>query len=568
MRIEKLIVKKTKPSESVIREVKFNLKGLSLIVDNTTDVSSESGNNVGKTTVIKIIDLCLGAKSVRELYYDTDTRSENEENKEFLSKNKVQAELILIDDEDKRTSIRRDLFSHGKKYIGDDIYTEDELWYELKRLLFNSIEQYPTFRQLISKFVRVSNAPAESMIKFLPGMPSHDVYDSIYSFLFQILRNDLVSKKNDLNAQLADCQKAITLLEKNESIKSISVLKQKKEIIDNELRDYTIKRNQLSYMETYKEELAKKRNLSSQISDLESKIQFLDFEISTIGDSLKKLSDEKSNIDISLLGEIYKEAKHYLPELNRQFDEVVSFHNQMIQNRINFIKKSQTYKQIQLDEFSSKMEVLLSEKKRITIDILDEGLLDDLNMFNQKIEELSVQKGEILQSISLLSEQERLKSELNTKIQEIDEQTDENTIEENLKLFNNFFSEYCEKLYSEKYLLAYNSNWKEEKKFPITVASFGGNVGTGKKKAVIVAFDLAYLKYAEAKKITVPQFVIHDKLENTHINQLKSIIEICQNIDGQYIIPILRERIDKVDVKYIEDSQVLQLSSEDKFFRV
>ena len=253
-------------------------------------------------------------------------------------------------------------------------------------------------------------------------------------------------------------------------------------------------------METYKEELAKKRNLSSQISDLESKIQFLDFEISTIGDSLKKLSDEKSNIDISLLGEIYKEAKHYLPELNRQFDEVVSFHNQMIQNRINFIKKSQTYKQIQLDEFSSKMEVLLSEKKRITIDILDEGLLDDLNMFNQKIEELSVQKGEILQSISLLSEQERLKSELNTKIQEIDEQTDENTIEENLKLFNNFFSEYCEKLYSEKYLLAYNSNWKEEKKFPITVASFGGNVGTGKKKAVIVAFDLAYLKYAEAKK--------------------------------------------------------------------
>lgn len=110
MRIEKLIVKKTKPSESVIREVKFNLKGLSLIVDNTTDVSSESGNNVGKTTVIKIIDLCLGAKSVRELYYDTDTRSENEEIKEFLSKNKVQAELILIDDEDKRTSIRRDLF--------------------------------------------------------------------------------------------------------------------------------------------------------------------------------------------------------------------------------------------------------------------------------------------------------------------------------------------------------------------------------------------------------------------------------------------------------------------------
>lgn len=70
------------------------------------------------------------------------------------------------------------------------------------------------------------------------------------------------------------------------------------------------------------------------------------------------------------------------------------------------------------------------------------------------------------------------------------------------------------------------------------------------------------------KKIAAPQFVIHDKLENTHINQLKSIIEICHNIDGQYIIPILRERIDKIDTKYIEEAQVLQLSSEDKFFRV
>lgn len=251
MRIDKLIVRKTKPSEVVIREVIFNPKGLSLIVDNTTDISSESGNNVGKTTVIKIIDLCLGAKSVRELYYDADTRSENEEIKEFLSKSKVQAELILIDDEDNSISIRRDLFSRGKKYIGDNDYTQDEMWYELKKLLFKSTEPYPTFRQLISKFVRVSNAPAESMIKFLSGMPSHDVYDTIYSFLFQILDKDLVSKKNDLHSQLADCQKAIALLEKNESIKSLSVLKQKKEIIDNDINDFINKRNKLSYMEAY-----------------------------------------------------------------------------------------------------------------------------------------------------------------------------------------------------------------------------------------------------------------------------------------------------------------------------
>lgn len=75
------------------------------------------------------------------------------------------------------------------------------------------------------------------------------------------------------------------------------------------------------------------------------------------------------------------------------------------------------------------------------------------------------------------------------------------------------------------------------------------------------------MKYAEEMKIHTPQFVIHDKLENTHINQLKTIFEICQNINGQYIIPILRERIDKVERAYIEPGKVLELSNNDKFIK-
>lgn len=568
MRIDKLIVRKTKPSNETIREIQFNPKGLSLIVDNTKVVSSESGNNVGKTTVIKIIDLCLGAKSVRDIYYDADTRSENEKIKAFLADYKVQAELILSNSDNEKISIRRDLFLRGKRYIGDTAYSEDDFWAKLKQILFNSAEKLPTFRQLILKFVRVSNTSAESMIKFLPNMVTNDTYDAVYSYLFQILGNELVSKKNDLCAQLADCQKTITMLEKNENIGSISVLRQKIEIIDKDLQDYSYKRSQLAYMETYKEELEKKRKLTSKINELEEKIQLLDFEINTINDSLQKLSREKININISLLAEIYKEANSYIPKLQKKFEDVVIFHNEMIQNRIDFIDQRLKIKQEQLSACSKELDFLLEEKKKITVDILDEGLLDELNVLNKKIEELSIQKGEIIQSIKLLEEQERIKNDICTKIQEIEAQIDENEIDKKMKIFNNIFSEYCEKLYGEKYLLAYNSNWKTEDKFPVSVASFGGNVGTGKKKAVIVAFDLAYMKYAEEMHIFAPQFVIHDKLENTHINQLKTIFEICQNINGQYIIPILRERIDKVETTYIEAAKVLELSSDDKFFRV
>lgn len=65
MKIKELIVRKTKPSEEIIREIIFNEKGLSLIIDDTPKDMRESGNSVGKSTAIKIIDLCLGAKSTR-----------------------------------------------------------------------------------------------------------------------------------------------------------------------------------------------------------------------------------------------------------------------------------------------------------------------------------------------------------------------------------------------------------------------------------------------------------------------------------------------------------------------
>ena len=93
-------------------------------------------------------------------------------------------------------------------------------------------------------------------------------------------------------------------------------------------------------------------------------------------------------------------------------------------------------------------------------------------------------------------------------------------------------------------------------------------LGTGKKKAVIVAYDLAYMQYSIKVGINVPQFVIHDKMENTHINQLKTIFQICNEIDGQYIIPILRERIDKIDQDYIDKAKILELSTDDKFFKI
>lgn len=569
MLIERLIVRKMTPAEEIVRDIKFNLNGLSLIVDNTSNESSESGNSVGKTTAIKIIDLCLGAKSVKDLYYDSDTRSENQVVKNFLVSHKVQAELVLLDAEKNyRCSVKRDLFPRGKKYIGEIDFPEQEFWSELKKILFGIKEPRPTFRQLIPKFVRLSNTSEDSMIKFLPPLTSKEIYDTIYCVLFQIYGRDLVSEKGEIVSKLNDCQKAIVALEKSKSIGSLSVLKQSLELVNNDLKEFYAKRKSISYIDEYKDELDTKRRLSARINDLQEKMQLTEFEISTIKNSIEQLSQEKSNIDLNILQKIYTEAKSYIPELQKKFEDVLKFHNAMIQNKINFIKDQLSTKEELLETYNNQTNDLLEEKKTVTLEVLDEGLLDELNILNRKIEDLSQKKGEILNSITLLEEQDKVKDKLNERLQDIESKMDGSEVEDKIKIFNQIFSDYCERLYGEKYLLAYNQNWEEENKFPISIASLGGNVGTGKKKAVIVAFDLAYMQYAITMKIKAPQFVIHDKMENTHINQLKTIFQIAQNIEGQYIMPILRERIDKVDEVYVEKSKVLELSESNKFFDI
>ena len=59
--------------EKLIRDMEFRA-GLNLIIDDTKDISTKTtGNNVGKTTVLKLIDFCLGADS-KIIYTDTENK--------------------------------------------------------------------------------------------------------------------------------------------------------------------------------------------------------------------------------------------------------------------------------------------------------------------------------------------------------------------------------------------------------------------------------------------------------------------------------------------------------------
>ena len=94
-----------------------------------------------------------------------------------------------------------------------------------------------------------------------------------------------------------------------------------------------------------------------------------------------------------------------------------------------------------------------------------------------------------------------------------------------------------------------------------------GNLGTGKKKGEIVAFDFAYIQFADSLKINCLHFILHDQIENIHSNQISSILtEIVKEVNCQYIIPVLRDKLPSdIDIGCLK---VITLSQSDKLFKI
>lgn len=571
MLIERLVIKETIPIEQVIRDIEFNLKGINLIVDNTTKDSRDSGNNIGKSTAIRIIDICLGARSTKNIYYDEDTKTENIEVKEYLNNSKIKAVLTLVKQVDgeivERYEVVRELFSNGKKIIDGKVMNEKEFNEKLKEIIFEDSQHFPTFRQLIPKFVRTDDQLGDKMLKYLQSTTA-ETYDTIYLFLLDRTYSKLVSDKNKLMSELNECEKKIKIYSKDNNISSYEVLIQKENILETEIESLKRKREEYDYMEKYSEELEKKRNINNELDNLEKKIQMLEFDINTIEANIQKLLSEKSNININVIKELYAEAGAYIGKLDKTFEEVVEFHNKMIDNRITFIKAQYYNKKDNYDKLQMEKYKLLNLKKQIVIDILDEGLLDEINIINNEIEKLKLEEGAIKQSLHLLRSADMEKIDIIEAINRLGD-IDPDTLSKCSAVLNKYFSKYCEELYGEKFLFAYDPEWRDKKGgFPVVLEALKGKVGAGMKKSLTVAFDLAYMMYESERNIPGPEFVIHDKLENTHINQIETIVNICDDISGQYILPILRERIDKLDQEKVTKGIILELSTDDKLFKI
>lgn len=553
----------------LIREVSFH-KGINLIVDSSSINSDrDSGNNVGKTTVLRLIDYCLGGSGTN-IYKDPEFKDtgNNQIIEKFLTKQNVIITLVLKKDLDIESSteyvIRRNFLSRKDKIqeINGEKFNNKEFSKELKKLIFNSSEDKPTFRQIIAKNIRDEKNRLVNTLKVLHPTTKKEEYESLYLFWLGVDVDDS-SRKQKILSEIKieeNLQKRLKK-ENNYSVldQSLIVIKRRIKVLDKAKENFNINEN-------YESDLTKLNEIKRELNKLSTRIGQSEMKKELILESKAELSKEISQIDVKQIKALYEEAKILVPNVQKSFEETLSFHNEMILERSNFIESELPEINAEVTQLKRDIKTLSIEEDILTKKLRKSGAIEELQAIISELNTLFERKGNLEEQKNLwdrtISKLETLRSELETIDQGI--ATQDSTIRERITKFNEYFSDISSRLYNEQFVL---SAEKTERGYELNISSVSGNLGTGKKKGQIAAFDLAYIQFAEYFNIDHVNFILHDQIENVHDNQINNLLtEIVGGVNCQYILPVLQDKLPS-EIS-VDDFAILTLSQMDKLFKI
>ena len=244
----------------------------------------------------------------------------------------------------------------------------------------------------------------------------------------------------------------------------------------------------------------------------------------------------------------------------------------MLMEKAAFIRSElpELYKQLdvcyrEIDEVR-KEEEALDKKLKLSVSFETyEKISEDLFLQGQEKAKLETSIGQLEKIQGVIQEKEE-------ELKRIDDalftQEFAKRIDDRLDEFNDYFSAVSQKMYRKDFTIEQEKITSNDGKpcYKFSIAD-NGNYSDGVKKGEATCFDLAYVSFADKMKIPCLHFILNDKEELLHNNQLTLIARIVEEQKNvQYVSSILTSKLpDGIDVKRY---QVLTLSETNKLFKL
>lgn len=284
-------------NDKEIRKLEFKL-GLNLIL-NEGDQKKENktGNNVGKTTVLKLINYCLGGNE-KEIYKSSESDSkENKKIKEFLTNKNVNLKLILyknLDNPNDEIVIERNF---SNKYIvnGNNVKNKNKLEELSQELLPDFIKDKMSIRSIIHYYIRYTNISTQNTLKILEKF-SDNQYEPIFLTFLGISPENLKDKKQ-IDKKIKENNNFIKkVLEKGK----LDLYKSDLNKINEEIKDLNKNRNIFIYKPNFEENIKKLNEIKLKLFEKIKEKSKLDLDLKIIKEAEYQLKKRYKKILIQI----------------------------------------------------------------------------------------------------------------------------------------------------------------------------------------------------------------------------------------------------------------------------
>lgn len=561
----KLIKLKVVVDTELVREIKFH-DGLSLIL-NKRGVG-RSGNSVGKTTLARVVDyLFMG--SIGPIYIDEEFKKPNERIESLFLQRRVTVELEFLGVDERLHVMSRNLCidERGREFRFDGQLV-NEVTYEqaIKEKFLDVTTQRPSIRFVLPKFIRSDSHRMLNTTKFLDKHASAKDYGELFLYLFGFGNTSLLTEKREAAYGAAKRKKQSATLN--------AIVKEQKP--SAEIARYRIEAQKLekdflnfSYSPRHDSPIARLSELQGQ----EDKVMEAALEISrkvyNINRTVEMLNRQGGNYLVNEARAIYQFAGVSIEGAIRSYEELLAFHDKLVAKKKQFLEANLpellTIKSVEDEKLTAirqaKLDVFADLRSEESIGKITENLkaLGELKVKLGRLEGLLEQQK--IANSELEAANERLKQVLTKISQELE------AVAEFGKVFNKHFKRITDRTHAEPYEFELQFN-DETGVCNIDVKNKVSNPEGGKKKAEVVAFDMAYIEAVAELQKRRPTFVFHDSIEDIDQNQIDTIFTLSRSMPGQQIVSMLSDKLtDEMYRKYLPDA-ILLLSEDDMFFKV
>ena len=557
-------------NKGIIREIFFK-RGVNLIVDETNETQrlQATGNNVGKTTVLRLIDYCLGAKG-DEIYKDSEFSGQpNTDIEFFLKQTEVVITLEMVEElngeEENVISISRNFLKQKQKKqtINGVSYSDEEFTKKLEELIFHTTINKPSFRQMIAKNIRITPERMTNILKVLVKFTKTEEYEALYLFWLGIDTASSAEKAKLIEKRQQEKRFQNRL--KNESKGDLAFIEQQLVFLAGQIAELEKQKDDFNLNERYEEDIKMLNDTKKRLNNIASEISVLEERKNLILESKTDLEAQYTNINTQQIALLYEKAKVLIPSLQVSFEQTVQFHNDLLTEKLAYITRELPTINQQLKSLNISLEKHRTKEISLTQKVKKMGVWDSLERIIATLNSLYERKGNLEKQKEYWIMSYQTMEAIDADLKAIDSDIASNNLlmENRITLFNKYFSKMSNILYGEHYLLFQK---KKENGYDLAIQNIEGNPSAGKKKGQIAAFDFAYIQFADELAIRCLHFILHDQLENIHDNQLNTLFEVANHLNGQYIVPILRDKVpENID---ISPYTILTLSQDDKLFKI